>query len=49
MFSIFDATLKPILCYGPQIWGYMYMDKVEKVQAKFCKKTAIFRITHWTN
>ena len=38
MSSIFDATVKPILCYGSQIWGYMYVDKVEKVHAQFCKK-----------
>ena len=33
MFSIFDATVKPILCYGSQIWGYMYVHRVEKVHA----------------
>ena len=30
--------MKPILCYGSEIWGYRYYDKIEKVQSKFCKR-----------
>ena len=38
MFKIFHATVKPILCYGSQIWGYQYVEKIEKVQIQFCKR-----------
>ena len=30
--------IKPILCYGSEIWGYSYVDKIEKVQIQFCKQ-----------
>ena len=38
MLKIFDTSVKPILCYGSQIWGYQYVDKIEKVHIQFCKK-----------
>ena len=37
MFKIFDSAVKPILCYGSQIWGYKYIDKIERVHIKYCK------------
>ena len=36
MFKIFDSVVKPILCFGSQIWGYSIVNKIEKVQIKFC-------------
>ena len=38
MLKMFDTSVKPILCYGSQIWGYQYVDKIEKVHIQFCKK-----------
>ena len=38
LFKIFDSVMKPILCYGAQIWGYNVIKKIERVQIKFCKK-----------
>ena len=38
MFKIFDASVKPILYYGLQIWRYQYIEKLKKVHIKFCKK-----------
>ena len=29
--------VKPIACYGSEIWGYKFSEKNEKVQTKFCK------------
>ena len=39
LFKIFDSVVKPILCYGAQIWGYSVIKKIEGVQIKFCKKS----------
>ena len=30
--------MKPILCYGSEIWGYKYYEKIEKIQSRFCKR-----------
>ena len=38
IFKVFDTVVKPILCYGSEIWGYNYCDKIEKVHSKFCKQ-----------
>ena len=38
LFKVFDSMVKPILCYGGQIWGYTYSPDVESVQFEFCKK-----------
>ena len=35
IFKVFDAMVKPILCYGSEIWGYKYVEKIEKVLIKF--------------
>ena len=37
-FKLFDKCVIPILCYGSEIWGYEYSDKIEKVHRKFCKR-----------
>ena len=37
-FKIFDATVKPILCYASSIWGHSYNKKVETTHIKFCKR-----------
>ena len=37
-FKIFDATVKPILCYVSQIWGTEHYDVIESVHAEFCRK-----------
>ena len=36
-FKLFDTMVKPIACYGSEIWGYKFSEKPEKVQTKFCK------------
>ena len=38
IFKLFDTIVKPVLCYGSEIWGYRYYDKIEKIQSKFCKR-----------
>ena len=38
MFRMFDTMIKPILCYGSEIWGYEFAINIEKVQVKFCKR-----------
>ena len=37
-FKLFDSVVKPILCYGSEIWGYKYYEKIEKIQSRFCKR-----------
>ena len=38
IFKLFDTIVKPVLCYGSEIWGYRYCEKIEKLQSKFCKR-----------
>jgi hypothetical protein len=35
--ELFDKTVKPILLYGSEIWGFGNLDILEKVQLKFFK------------
>ena len=35
---LFDSVVCPILTFGAEIWGYQYLNKLEKVQSKFCKQ-----------
>ena len=35
---LFDTNVKPILCYGAEIWGYGYSNEIEEIQTKFCKR-----------
>ena len=37
IFKLFDSMVKPILCYGSEIWGYEYAGTIEKVHVDFCK------------
>ena len=37
-FKLFDSMVKPVLCYGAEIWGHQYIDKIEKVHLKFCRQ-----------
>ena len=30
IFKLFDAVVKPILCYGPELWGYNCCNKKRK-------------------
>ena len=36
-YKIVGATVKPILCYGSQIWGTEHCDVIESVYAGFCR------------
>ena len=38
IFKLFDSIVRPILTYGAEIWGYQYVEKIEKVQTKFCQQ-----------
>ena len=38
IFKLFDNKVRPILCYGAQVWGYQYNEKVESVHLSFCKR-----------
>ena len=38
MIKLFDSIVKPILCYGAEIWGYEYKSRIEQVHVKFCRK-----------
>ena len=38
IFQLFDSIVRPILCYGSEIWGYEYCKTIEKIQIKFCKR-----------
>ena len=38
IFKLFASIVRPILTYGAEIWGYQYVEKIEKVQTKFCKQ-----------
>ena len=35
LFKLFDTMVKPILCYGSEIWGFKYAENIEKIQVKF--------------
>ena len=37
-FKLFDTMVKPIACYGAEIWGYTYSEEIEKIQLIFCKQ-----------
>ena len=38
MFKISDTVVRPILCYGSEIWGFKYSDVIEKTHIRFCKR-----------
>ena len=38
IFKLFDSIVRPILCYGSEIWGYEYSKPIEKIHSQFCKK-----------
>ena len=35
IFKLFDSIVCPILTYGAEVWGYQYVNKLEKAQSKF--------------
>jgi len=37
-FKLFDMIVRPILCYGAEIWGYQYSAAIEKVHTDFCRR-----------
>ena len=37
MFRLFDSMVKPILCYGSEVWGTEYSDVIESVHYTFCR------------
>ena len=37
IFRHFDFMVKPILCYGSEVWGTEYSDVIESVHFNFCK------------
>ena len=37
IFRLFDAIVKPILCFGSEVWGYEYSSIIESVHNEFCK------------
>ena len=41
--ELFNKTVKPILLYGCEIWGYGNCDDLERIQLKFLKYTLNFK------
>ena len=39
--TCFDSIVKPIRCYGYDVWGYQYVEKTEKVHIKFYKQCCL--------
>ena len=37
IFRLFDSLVKPILCYGSEVWGTEYSTIIESVHFTFCK------------
>ena len=37
-FKLFDAMVKPVLCFAADIWGHQYYNAIEKVHLQFCKR-----------
>ena len=37
IFKLFDSMVKPILCYGGEVWGFEYAQQIESIHAQFCK------------
>ena len=35
--DLFDKTVKPILLYGAELWGYGSWDSLERIHLKFLK------------
>lgn len=35
--DLFNKTVKPILLYGCELWGYSNIDIIERIQLKFLK------------
>ena len=42
IFELFDSIVKPILCYGSEIQGYEYSQKLKKYISSFVKDTLFF-------
>ena len=34
-FKLLDTKVKPVACYGAEIWGYELCEEIEKVQSKY--------------
>ena len=37
MFKLFDTMIKPVLCYGSEVWGFEISEQIENVHINFCK------------
>ena len=37
IFRLFDSMVKPILCYGSEVWGTEYSSIIESVHFEFCR------------
>ena len=37
-FKLFDSSIKPVFCYGAQIWVHTYSNVLESVHFEFCKR-----------
>ena len=35
--ELFDKLVRPILCYGVEVWGFSKINLQEKIHLKFCK------------
>ena len=36
--DLFDKLVRPILCYGAEVWGFSKINLQERVHLQFCKK-----------
>ena len=37
MFKLFDSMIKPVLCYGSEVWGFEVSESIVNVHTNYCK------------
>ena len=37
-FKLFDTVIKPVLCYGSEVWRFETSERIENVHIKVCTK-----------
>ena len=42
IFKLFDSIVRPILCYGSEIWGYEYSKRLRRYIVSFVKNILVY-------